>query len=165
MATEALHAGRTSVAGYGVQQGLIPQAYEKLRILFTDLLPANFTCIIPNALSWTYRSMWTGSVRSYTFQSTSATTTKVAHLFVHGDVRPRSDGRIPDVLLLHGEQSHPLTMLHLADIAQDEGRAVFSVYLPYDDVNPEGHLYVDAGHLGVINHPDTIKQFRTWVAV
>jgi predicted esterase len=46
---------------------------------------------------------------------------------------------ISAVLLLHGDHSHPLTMLHLADIAEAQGKAVFSIYLPYDDIDPEAH--------------------------
>lgn len=112
----------------------IASTYEYARIILTDILPAQFECIIPNALSWAYRSWWTGSITSYTF-----TADKVAHLFVHGEVIPSADGQVHAVLLLHGDHSHPLTMLHLADLAQQEGKTVFSVHLPYDDECPENH--------------------------
>jgi len=110
---------------------------EKLKVLFTDIFPSNFTCVIPNAVSWTYRTLWTGSIRSC---ETFETVNKVADLFIHGDIVCKADGRVPAILMLHGEHSHALTMLHLGDVAESKGRAVFSVNLPYDDVNPESHL-------------------------
>jgi predicted esterase len=108
------------------------KVYETLRIVATDILPSNFTCILPNALSWAYRTLCTGSV-----QSEAITLTKTAHLFSHN--LTRLSGSTSALLLLHGEHSHPLTMLHLADIAEAQGRVVFSVYLPYDDHRPEDH--------------------------
>lgn len=113
------------------------QAYETLQILFWDIIPSTFTGVIPNAVSWGYRTWCTGSIRRC---EAFDTTSKVADLFIHGNVPFRSDGCISAVLLLHGEHSHALTMQHLGDIAEAEGRAVFSVNLPYDDLNPENHL-------------------------
>ena len=108
--------------------------YERMEILFGDILPTNITCVIPNALSWAYRSLWTGSISYQTLRSTAQ---KTAYLFKHADA---SASCMPAVLLLHGDHSHPLTMLHLADIAQAQRCAVYSVYLPYDDHHPEEHF-------------------------
>jgi predicted alpha/beta hydrolase family esterase len=126
-----------SAARWGVQQAagaLFYGLYEKAQIFFTDLLPANVTCVLPNAYSWLYRTLWTGSISSCTLQSAAG---KTAHLFTHGI--PARNGPVPALLLLHGDHAHPLTLLHLADIAEAEGRAVFSVHLPYDDNNPQDH--------------------------
>ncbi|GEM_PF-4978904 len=113
------------------------RAYETLQILFTDIIPSNLTGVIPNAVSWAYHTLWTGSIRSCDMFETTG---KAADLFIHGNIIPQSDSRVSAVLLLHGERSHALTMKHLGDIAEEEGKAVFSVNLPYDDVNPESHL-------------------------
>jgi hypothetical protein len=119
------------------KQGLFFRVYDMLKILFTDILPANLRSLLPNALSWAYRTVWTGAVRSYIVKS--AMSSSFARLFVHGQVGLGSDGCISAILLLPGEHSHPMTMLHLADIAQAEGRSVFSIHLPYNDENPESH--------------------------
>lgn len=116
------------------QQSLPRRICEGLKIVFTDLLPANLTCVLPNAFSWCYRTLWTGSIQSHTVSV--PTTTKTASLFAHGMQKPAPTSA---VLLLHGDHSHPMTLLHLADIAQAQGRAVFSVHLPYDDSHPEAH--------------------------
>lgn len=118
-----------------VQQGCASVCWA-FRILATDLIPANVTCVIPNACSWAYRYLWKGSITSCSFRNTAG---KVGTLFIHGGPIARAGSRIPAVLLLHGEHSHPLTMLHLADLAEREGRAVFSIALPYEDTNPENY--------------------------
>ncbi len=142
MSLEVTGSREITVNGWDLQQAaqdLFYSVHKWIGILFTDILPGNFTCVIPNAFSWAYRSLWTGSISSIRLESTTATATKVADLFIHGDVLPRQDGNVPAILLLHGEHGHPCTMLHLGDIAQAEGRAVFSVHMPYDDEQPENH--------------------------
>lgn len=118
-----------------IQQNLA-SACEMVRIFFTDLLHANLTCMLPNAISWAYRTQWTGSISSSTFQTAAG---KTAHLFAHSNLVPRADGKVSAVLLLHGDHAHPFSMLHLGDIAEAKGRAVFSVSLPYDDLDPKSH--------------------------
>lgn len=117
-------------------QGFLSSSYETLKILFTDMIPTTLTCVIPNAGSWAYRTFWTGSIRSYTLENTAG---KVAHLFVHGSMAANQISPMHAVLLLHGDHSHPCTMLHLADVAKLQGKAVFSISLPYDDNHPENH--------------------------
>ncbi len=120
-------------------QTAVPSAtasiYNTLHIFFTDLLPTTLTCVLPNAFSWAYRTLWTGSIQSYTLLGTAG---KTADLFLHGAITPERNGRTPALLLLHGEHSHPLTLLHLADLAEPY-RTVFSIRLPYDDEHPEEH--------------------------
>ncbi len=125
--------------------------YESLRIAITDILPTNITCILPNALSWGFRTLYAGTVKYEAV--TAAATTKTASLFSH--TSEKLNTATSAVLLLHGDHSHPLTMLHLADIAEAQGRAVFSVHLPYDDNNPEEH------HLLLKNCIDRIDQMFT----
>ena len=118
-------------------QSFFSKVYETLGILLTDIIPGNFFGVLPNACSWAYRTLWTGSIRSC---ETFGTEGKVADLYIQSAIVPKSNGQVPAILLLHGEQSHALVQLHLGDIAAAQGRAVFSVNLPYDDVNPENHL-------------------------
>jgi len=143
MSLEAIRTGGSKAIGYDAEQREQSRAYkicESLKIVFTDILPTNLTCILPNALSWAYRTIWTRSVQSYTLTATTATATKTAHLFAHSIEKAKQPNTSTSaILLLHGEHSHPLTMLHLADIAKAQGKAVFSVHLPYEDNNPEGH--------------------------
>jgi predicted alpha/beta hydrolase family esterase len=127
---------RAGFGGWSVQQSIqyvCYGVYERASILFTDIIPGNITCVIPNAVSWAYRRFWTGSITCQTLTSAAG---KTAYLFKHTDPGASC---MPAVLLLHGEHSHPLTMLHLADIAQAQQCAVYSVYLPYDDHHPEEH--------------------------
>lgn len=118
--------------------GILDRIYNALKILFTDLLPTNLVCILPNALKWVYRSWCSRTLTCHSLAIQEGTTIKTGNLFVHGAIQQRP-GNLPALLLLHGDHSHPLSMLHLADIAAKEGRAVFSVHLPYDDAHPEGH--------------------------
>jgi hypothetical protein len=110
--------------------------YESLKIVLTDLLPTNCTHMLPNALAWGYRTFWTGSIQSETLADSSG---KVASFYTH--VRPPVPRNEPTqaILLLHGDHAHPFSLLHLADLAQREGYAIFSVWLPYDDANPGPH--------------------------
>lgn len=143
MSVKAIGASNSGVTSCDTQPGkpsLTYRIYEGLKIVFTDLLPANITCILPNALSWGYRTLWAKSVQSYTLSVSTGTTTKTAHLFAHSlEDLERPNVPISAILLLHGDHSHPLTMLHLADIAKAQGKTVFSVHLPYEDGNPASH--------------------------
>ncbi len=117
------------------RQSCLDRIYDKLKILFTDLLPGIFSSNIPNALKWVYRTYCTRTLTSHSLGGAS----KAAQLFVHGEVHPRPGGETPALLLLHGEHAHPFSLLHLADIAKQQGRSVFSVHLAYDDEHPERH--------------------------
>jgi hypothetical protein len=141
---------RVGLSGWGVQQtvqNVYNGFYERASILFTDIIPGNITCVIPNAISWAYRRFWTGSITCQTLTSTAG---KTAYLFKHADA---SAARMPAVLLTHGEHSHPLTTLHLADIAQAQKFAVYSVYLPYDDHHPEEHSQLLQKCIDIIGVP------------
>lgn len=120
----------TALTGYQ-DQSFAYKAYETLRMLFTDILPGTLTFVLPNFISWTYRTMYSGSIKYQELK----TATKTASFFSHNV--EKLNATTSAVLLLHGEHGHPYSMLHLADIADAEGRAVFSVHLPYDDTSPE----------------------------
>jgi hypothetical protein len=141
---------RVGFGGWGVQQtvqNVYSGLYERASILFTDIIPGNITCVIPNAISWAYRRFWTGSI---TYQTLTSTAGKTAYLFKHANA---SASGMPAVLLTHGEHSHPLTMLHFADIAQAQKCAVYSVYLHYDDHHPGEHSQLLQKCIDIIGAP------------
>ena len=106
-----------------------------LHIIFTDLLPTTLTCVLPNAFSWAYRTLWTGSIQSYTLLGTAG---KTADLFCMGRLPLSAMAEHPLFCSSTRAHSHPLTLLHLADLAKPY-RTVFSIHLPYDDEHPEDH--------------------------
>lgn len=126
-----------TVSSVNTDSGFISGIYQRWGFLFTDILPTNLTCVLPNAVSWVYRSFLAQSIHVQAVYAKA--TSKVAHLFFHGHICPKRNGDVSAVLFLHGDHSHPLTMLHLGDIAEAKGKTVFSVHLPYDDEHPEEH--------------------------
>ncbi len=95
--------------------------------------------ILPNALAWRYREDISGQITRIILEATAHKVTKTANMFRHGSIHLGANGEVSAVLMLPGEQSHPYSLLHLADIAQSEGKAVFSAHLPYDCQNPNVH--------------------------
>jgi hypothetical protein len=132
----SLHPVVTSNTDYA-DQSYAYKIYESLRVAITDILPTNLTCILPNAISWVHRTLYSGSVRCEAISSPTATIGKTASLFSHNVDKLNTPHSA--ILLLHGDHSHPLTLLHLADIAEAQGKAVFSIHLPYDDNSPQEH--------------------------
>src|ERR1700722_7046132 len=117
--TSIPHSGTSRVQNVQLPaKSFFGKVYETLEILFTDIIPGNVYCVIPNACLWAYRTLWTGSIRSC---ETFGTVGKVADLYVQSAIVPRPNGEVPAILLLHGEQSHALLRLHLGDIAAAEG--------------------------------------------
>lgn len=165
MAVKLIPNSSNSIHGQNTQlpqRSLSEKIYETFEILFGDILPANFNGVIPNAVFWAYRTFWTGSIHSC---DTFDTAGKVADLFTHNTIVPKADNQVPAILMLHGEHSHALTMLHLGDIAEiaanwdwciDPQASIANIYCPFRHVN--------ASHLGVLYHPDTLTHFKTWVA-
>lgn len=94
-----------------------------LAILFSDLLPANLTLMLPSAISWGLQRL-----------SGRITMISKINLFTHST-------RISNkaLLVLHGDHAHPFSTLHLAKIGEEENYRVFSLHLNYDLVHPEFH--------------------------
>ena len=130
--------GARSPAGDASAPAPLSKSHGRLHILAVDILFTSLRHMLPNALSWFYRSFWTRQITCFKVESDRTTISKTANLFLHGSLRPQAKNSSV-VLLLHGDHSHPFSLLHLADIAQAEGKTVFSVHLPYDDDNNETH--------------------------
>lgn len=101
---------------------------------------AVMTKMVPNIAKWLYRTKISNQISTYSIEYCGEGGCKEALLFLHGRIGfDDGEDRSP-ILLLHGDHSHPFTMLSLADISQNSGKGpVFSVYLPYDDINPDIH--------------------------
>lgn len=64
---------------------------------------------------------------------------KKSSLYQHGKIDLKKKNTQP-ILILHGLYSHPFIMLHLAEIAQNEGFGpIFSLYVSYNEHNLEDH--------------------------
>jgi hypothetical protein len=98
---------------------------------------AVFRYVIPFAMVW----VWDKYVRDgiQTVEIPSSKTQKVAFLNIHGKLT--NAGKMPVVLLCHGDYGHPYTLLHLAEIAKKEGMVVFSMYIPR--VNDDQEFEID----------------------
>ncbi len=111
---------------------------SRLHNFAVDIVLTSLVFMLPNALSWAYRTLCTRQITCFKIESKTSTSSKTANLFQHTSLQsdPKNTSA---VLLMHGDHSHPFSLLHLADIAQEEGKTVFSVHLPYSDEHPEIH--------------------------
>lgn len=104
---------------------------------------ATLTGVLPNAVDWVRRLYITKDITPYKLQETVKNTTEVtktAFLNLHGSLKVNDSPSAKAILFLHGDHSHPYSLLHLADIAQKKRLGpVFSLYLPYDDFKPSIH--------------------------
>ena len=102
------------------------------KILFSDLLPANLTIMIPNAIRWCYQRL-SGRIKAISIKAINKTAKK-ADLFAHNLF---ASSKV--LLLLHGDHAHPFSTLHLAEIGKKEGYSVFSLKVHYDHAHPDNH--------------------------
>ncbi|MDP1834922.1 MAG: hypothetical protein Q8K75_03240 [Chlamydiales bacterium] len=99
-----------------------------------DITFNSFVNVLPDAIQWVYlRHIWR-SIKAETITVTVGKVTSTARLYFH-DTHAKKRG----VLFLHGDHSHPYSMLRLARLAQKEGAPVFSVWVSYDHKNSELH--------------------------
>jgi len=75
--------------------------------------------VLPQAIKWVYLRV-TGQITAHDLSGG-------ATLYVHTMAAQINETALP-VLLAHGDHSHPLTMLHLAQALSD--RPVYSIYIP-----------------------------------
>lgn len=125
-----------------------------------DVLVANLTYALSNSIKWLYQSVIKKQIASFPLELKSnlpptkiplltralygATTSlygKTPFLYLHS--RPKREiekEEVNAVLFLHGVHGHPHSMLHLADLAQKKTNGfIFSLYLPYNQAQPEVH--------------------------
>lgn len=122
---------------------MVFQVFSKVFLFFNkvnDILIADLAYTFPNAIKWFYRVNIKGNISSITLKRKIKTKSKKALLFSHFDSSIQLNKETHAILLLHGIYGHPLSLLHLADIAQEAKIGpVFSIYLPYDEHFPENH--------------------------
>lgn len=125
--------------------GALRRAYSMIR----DVLVADLFHTTPNGLKWLYRLHIKKTIASYPLQEITRATTKLsgftrkiygkrAVVYFHEGLQECKE--LPAVIFLHGVHGHPLSLLHLADIAAKVTQGpIFSLYLPYDEYSPEIH--------------------------
>lgn len=91
---------------------------------------AVFRHILPASLVWVCRKHITGEIRTIAIQVTVNKVSKSAYLNIHGKGQVTKGQEVSPILLSHGDYSHPCSLLHLADSAQNDGFSVFSLYMP-----------------------------------
>jgi hypothetical protein len=116
--------------------GYLDAIARKVSIIYNEGF-AVVVYVLLYAIDWWLRRQFSFIAEfSLTLEKTHTT----AYLYFHGEVTKLTNlnrYKGPAVVLLHADQSHPSTMLHLANIAQKTKRPVFSLYIPYDDAHPE----------------------------
>ena len=92
---------------------------HKMAVFCGDLLPGIIGCVIPNGLRWGWRRL-SGSIVTHPLPSGKS-------VFFHGSrLDVKSSVRV--AILLHGDHSHPSTLLHLGDLLEQSGWHVFSIH-------------------------------------
>lgn len=113
-----------------IQNGLFT-IYKKVNILITEIF-AVFTVVIPNAIKWNYK-VKCGDITGVNIKTTSDQTEKMAILYTHHKNNSKRDDDLPAVLFLHGDYSHPFTLLPLIETAKKHD--VYSLHLPLDPLH------------------------------
>lgn len=86
-----------------------------------------FTKIVPNAMRWFYYTRFGEGILHFSLKSGID---KCAHIYFHNSKNPPSGKAI---LFLHGDHSHPYTLLPLIAIAERRRDVcVFSLQMPFD---------------------------------
>jgi len=113
-----------------------PLAKKKMIVVKESL--ATLGGVIPNSFLWFYKHKLTNAIAC----------TRLEHPhhrpgFLYRHRTEQKDHHAPVLLLLHGYRSHPSTLLHLAEAAAEvHSGEIFSLQLPYNDINPETHNFL-----------------------
>lgn len=111
------------------------------RVILTEAY-ANFRHVLPNFFRWTWRKYVKGEMTSFRLQFTAREVTKVAYLTLHSNLSQIREGQtIKPVLFCHGDHSHPSTLLHLIDKAQEKRLFTCSLFIPGIYCNEEHNLF------------------------
>lgn len=108
----------------------LKEAVNAADIITTEAY-ATLRHVLPSSLKWVWRKYITHEIKTIPIQVTDGKVTKIAYLNIHGDFCQNAKGKNGhSVLFSHGDYAHPYSMLHLMDIAQNEGHPTFSLYIP-----------------------------------
>lgn len=112
---------------------------SKIKNFFTkmqDILITDIIYLLPCGLKWLYHLKFKKDILPSKLIERSG---KKANLYQHGNWESENK-EIQVTLILHGLHSHPLVMLHLAEMAQETNLGpVYSLYVSYDEVNLDIH--------------------------
>lgn len=113
---------------------------------------------LPASLAWVWRKYITHEIKTIPIEITVNKVKKIAYLNIHENKStPNTSNKALPVLLSHGDYGHPYTMLHLADIAQKEGRKTFTLYIPGVEDNNQFDAYSDLLKQAVDKIEDIVK--------
>lgn len=122
---------------FSIDFTFLKNAANTINIVSTEAY-ATLRYIAPASITWVWRKYITNEIKTIPIEITVDKVKKVAYLNIHGNFPQVKNGQdVYSVLLGHGDYGHPYTVLHLADIAQKEGRPTFSLYIPGIEKNKE----------------------------
>lgn len=99
---------------------------------------ATLSGVIPNSLLWFYKRKLSKGISCTRIDHPHR---RPAYLYRHRTLQKETN--TPVLLLLHGYNSHPSTLLHFAEAAAESyDGEIFSLQLPYDDIKPEAHKFL-----------------------
>lgn len=117
------------------------QGFPRARLFLDkifDILLADLTYTIPNAIKWIYRVVVKREIVAFPLQNIHRLNERGC-LYMHSNFNSMPKGGCA-VVMLHGVYGHPFSMLHLADIALEANKGpVFSLHLPYNELHPKIH--------------------------
>lgn len=115
---------------FPVSYAFLKEAVNIVDIVATEAY-ATLRYVLPASLIWVWRKYISNEIKTIPIQVTLEKVTKIAYLNIHGKFcQIKKDKDVHPVLLNHGDYGHPYSMLHLVDIAQNEGQPTFSLYIP-----------------------------------
>lgn len=115
--------------------GFITRNMNRILIIVEEALTV-LSCVCPAAFRWVVTKYMWNEIETVEIIGNKKIT---AYLNFHGHFpKFEFNEAITPVLFCHGDHSHPLTLLHLADLAKPKGRVVFSLYLPHCHEDEDG---------------------------
>lgn len=100
-----------------------------------DILLTDMIYLFPCVLKWFYHLKIKRDIFDFRFSDDQG---KEAILYQHGKLNFEKETQVS--LILHGHYSHPLVMLHIAEMMRKTTKGpVFSFYVSYDELNPKTH--------------------------
>lgn len=126
---------------FSIDFTFVKEAVNTVNIVSTEAY-ATLRYVVPASITWVWRKYITNEIKTIPIEITVDKVKKVAYLNIHGNFSQIKNSQdVYSVLLGHGDYGHPYTILHLADIAQKEGRSTFSLYIPGIENNKDFSLH------------------------
>jgi pimeloyl-ACP methyl ester carboxylesterase len=104
-----------------------------------DIAVTNVLYSFPYALKWFYLRHIRRQISSSFLGKASDGTDCYLYSHLAKDFEPQDNLGTSAILFLHGKYASPLSLLHLAEIAQETSLPVFSLHVSYDGKHPKIH--------------------------